>query len=90
MLPAAIYHNIYDLLYLHCDVSYDEVLDVAFIWKHNGQLITDKLNDRFVSIQMQYCFNNNGVERIVSSLSKAWSLSKYLGRIRNLLNEAFF
>lgn len=50
-LPPVLYQNIYDLLYLHCDVSYDEVLDVAFIWKHNGQLITDKLNDRFVSLR---------------------------------------
>lgn len=43
------YHQIDELLFLHCDVSYDEVLDVAFIWKHNGQVIRDKQNERIVS-----------------------------------------
>ena len=42
-LPQAVFHNIDELLYLHCEVSYDEVLDVAFIWKHNGQVIRDKI-----------------------------------------------
>lgn len=49
-LPQAIYHQIGELLYLHCDVSYDEVLDVAFVWRHNGQLVQEKMNPRFVSV----------------------------------------
>lgn len=47
-LPAAVYHQIGELLYLHCDVSYDEILDVAFVWKHNGQPVQEKMNRRFV------------------------------------------
>lgn len=49
-LPPAIYHQIGELLYLHCDVIYDEVLDVAFVWRHNGQPVEEKMNRRFVSV----------------------------------------
>lgn len=48
-LEPHIYLQVYDLLFLHCDVSFDEVLDVAFVWKHNGQTIKDKKDDRIVS-----------------------------------------
>lgn len=44
--PPRITSQIHDLIYLQCEVSYDEVLDVAFIWKHNGETIRTDENER--------------------------------------------
>lgn len=47
LLQPQIVAQIHDYLYFHCDVSYDAVLDVAFLWKHNGQLVLE--TERIVS-----------------------------------------
>lgn len=43
-LETQVVAQVRDYLYFRCDVSYDPVLDVAFIWKHNGQLLIEREN----------------------------------------------
>uniref|UniRef100_W4VRM9 Putative contactin 3 plasmacytoma associated n=1 Tax=Corethrella appendiculata TaxID=1370023 RepID=W4VRM9_9DIPT len=38
-LPPRVITQIDELMFLQCNVIYDEILDVAFIWTHNGQII---------------------------------------------------
>ncbi|XP_050100496.1 contactin isoform X1 [Anopheles aquasalis] len=38
-LPTKLIKQIGEMLYLRCDVTYDQLLDVAFIWTHNGQVL---------------------------------------------------
>ncbi|XP_058128095.1 contactin [Anopheles ziemanni] len=40
-LPSKLIKQIGELLFLRCEVTYDQLLDVAFIWTHNGQLLND-------------------------------------------------
>ncbi|XP_052867950.1 contactin [Anopheles cruzii] len=40
-LPVKQIKQIGEMLYLRCDVTYDPLLDVAFIWTHNGQVLND-------------------------------------------------
>lgn len=40
-LRARIITNVGEVLFLRCEVEYDDVLDVAFIWRHNGQRLGD-------------------------------------------------
>ncbi|XP_055604304.1 contactin isoform X2 [Uranotaenia lowii] len=52
-LQPKIIKQIDELLYLRCDVIYDEILDVAFLWTHNGQVIntleeTESANPRYI------------------------------------------
>ncbi|XP_055857806.1 contactin [Episyrphus balteatus] len=44
--PPRITSQIHELIYLQCEVSYDEVLDVAFIWRHNGEVIRSDEDER--------------------------------------------
>uniref|UniRef100_A0A182UGL9 Contactin n=1 Tax=Anopheles melas TaxID=34690 RepID=A0A182UGL9_9DIPT len=39
-LPPKQIKQIGEMLFLRCDVTYDQLLDVAFVWTHNGQLLT--------------------------------------------------
>lgn len=48
-LPTNMIVQVYEYLNLACEVMYDPLLDVAFIWKHNGQLILE--TERIVSSQ---------------------------------------
>lgn len=43
-LDPQVVAQVRDYLYFRCDVSYDAVLDVAFVWKHNGQLLIEREN----------------------------------------------
>lgn len=47
ILPPRTLSQIDELLYLQCDVIHDEILDVAFIWTHNGQIILDNTSPRY-------------------------------------------
>lgn len=50
-LPPRTITEIDRFLYMQCDVYHDELLDVAFIWTHNGQIINehaDQINHRMV------------------------------------------
>lgn len=44
--------HIGEYLTLRCEVVYDDVLDVAFIWTHNGQQIMEEYDERIVSISI--------------------------------------
>lgn len=50
--PLRITTQVHDLLFLQCEAGYDELLDVAYIWKHNGETLRN---------------NHDGTERIVST-----------------------
>lgn len=50
LLQPQIVAQIHDYLYLHCEVAYDPILDVAFLWKHNGQLVLE--TERIVSSKL--------------------------------------
>lgn len=50
--PSRITTQVHDLIYIQCEASYDELLDVAYVWKHNGELLRN---------------NHDGTERIVSN-----------------------
>lgn len=41
MLQPQIVAQVHDYLYFHCEVAYDQVLDVAFFWRHNGQVMVE-------------------------------------------------
>lgn len=58
-LPPKLIKQIDEMLYLRCDVSYDEVLDVAFLWAHNGRLIN---NDDLFRNNSRFIVNNNHLE----------------------------
>lgn len=59
-LPPKSIKQIDDLLYLRCDVSYDEVLDVAFLWAHNGRIINSF--DDVQAPNPRYVVNYNSLE----------------------------
>lgn len=61
-LPARVITNINELLYLHCTVSFDEILDVAYIWKRNGQILTPEDNHRVVSNLLKPIFLLSSLE----------------------------
>lgn len=48
--PLRITTQEHDLIFLQCDATYDELLDVAFVWKRNGEILRN---------------NHDGTERIV-------------------------
>ncbi|XP_014098963.2 contactin [Bactrocera oleae] len=48
--PLRITTQEHDLIFLQCDASYDELLDVAFMWKRNGEILRN---------------NHDGTERII-------------------------
>ncbi|XP_063704991.1 contactin-like [Culicoides brevitarsis] len=50
-----IHKTIDEYLYLTCEVYYDEILDVAYIWQHNGQVIDPHMDPRYK------IDNNNGL-----------------------------
>ncbi|KAH8418008.1 hypothetical protein KR222_010217 [Zaprionus bogoriensis] len=39
--PQRIVTREHDLIYLHCEAAYDELLDIAYVWKHNGEILRD-------------------------------------------------
>ncbi|XP_038105430.1 contactin isoform X2 [Culex quinquefasciatus] len=59
-LPPKLIKQIDEMLYLRCDVSYDEVLDVAFLWAHNGRLINS--DDDVFRNNSRFFVNNNHLE----------------------------
>jgi hypothetical protein len=59
-LPARIITNINELLYLECYVTHDELLDIAYIWTHNGQVIND--NEDPVLNDERFIINSNSLE----------------------------
>ncbi|XP_034660688.1 contactin [Drosophila subobscura] len=48
--PQRIVSKEHDLIYLHCEAAYDELLDIAYVWKHNGEILKN---------------NHDGTERII-------------------------
>ncbi|XP_058974776.1 contactin-like [Musca domestica] len=48
--PPRITTQVQDLIYIQCEASYDELLDVAYVWKHNGEILRN---------------NHDGTERII-------------------------
>ncbi|XP_055631251.1 contactin isoform X2 [Toxorhynchites rutilus septentrionalis] len=59
-LPPKVIKQINEMLYLKCDVSYDELLDVAFLWAQNGRII-DANND-LQSVDPRIVVNYNSLE----------------------------
>lgn len=51
--PQRIVTREHDLIYLHCEAAFDDLLDIAYVWKHNGEVLRD---------------NHDGTTRIVCSL----------------------
>ncbi|XP_059613760.1 contactin [Phlebotomus argentipes] len=49
-LPARQVLQAGELLFLHCDVNADALLDVTFEWRRNGALLPENLNDRRVLV----------------------------------------
>uniref|UniRef100_A0A1I8QBD3 Contactin n=1 Tax=Stomoxys calcitrans TaxID=35570 RepID=A0A1I8QBD3_STOCA len=47
--PPRITTQVHDLIYIQCEAGYDELLDVAYVWKHNGDILRN---------------NHDGTERI--------------------------
>lgn len=43
--PLRIVTQVNDAIYLQCEASYDEILDVAYIWKHNGAVLNNNLDN---------------------------------------------
>lgn len=41
LLQPQIVAQVHDYLYFHCEVAYDQVLDIAFFWRHNGQVMVE-------------------------------------------------
>lgn len=60
-LPPKLVKQIGEMLYLRCDVTYDEVLDVAFLWAHNGRIIRPYEDDIF-SNNSRFVINYNNLE----------------------------
>ncbi|XP_058820774.1 contactin [Topomyia yanbarensis] len=58
-LPPKLIKQTGEMLYLRCDASYDEVLDVAFLWTHNGRII-NILDNAFFNFK--YIINYNSLE----------------------------
>lgn len=52
LLQPQIVAQVHDYLYFHCEVAYDQVLDVAFFWRHNGQIMVE--TEQIVSKSMKY------------------------------------
>ncbi|XP_054726388.1 contactin [Anastrepha obliqua] len=48
--PLRITTQEHDLIFLQCDATYDVLLDIAFVWKHNGEILRN---------------NHDGTERII-------------------------
>ncbi|XP_037885201.1 contactin [Glossina fuscipes] len=48
--PLRITTQVHDLIYLQCDASYDELLEVAYVWKHDGEILQN---------------NEDGLEKII-------------------------
>ncbi|XP_037953101.1 contactin-like [Teleopsis dalmanni] len=48
--PLRIVTKEHDLIYLQCEASYDELLDIAYVWKRNGEVLKN---------------NHDGTERII-------------------------
>lgn len=59
-LPPKVIKQIDELLYLRCEVTYDEVLDVAFLWAHNGRIINSYEN--MPSYNTRFIANYNSLE----------------------------
>lgn len=51
--PQRIVTKEHDLIYLHCEAAYDPLLDIAYVWKQNGEVLKN---------------NHDGTGRIVSTL----------------------
>lgn len=54
-LPPNIFTTVESAINLHCYAEADEMLDIAYIWKHNGLMIRDidvkNSYNRLVSLQ---------------------------------------
>lgn len=37
--PQRIVSREHDLIYLHCEAAFDELLDIAYVWKRNGEIL---------------------------------------------------
>ncbi|XP_017081684.1 contactin [Drosophila eugracilis] len=37
--PQRIVSREHDLIFLHCEAAFDELLDIAYVWKHNGETL---------------------------------------------------
>ncbi|EDW95649.1 contactin [Drosophila yakuba] len=37
--PQRIVSKEHDLIFLHCEAAFDELLDIAYVWKHNGEIL---------------------------------------------------
>ncbi|KAH8313129.1 hypothetical protein KR067_000813 [Drosophila pandora] len=37
--PQRIVTKEHDLIYLHCEAAFDQLLDIAYVWKHNGEVL---------------------------------------------------
>lgn len=48
LLQPQVIAQVHDYLYFHCEVIYDPLLDVAFFWRHNGQLLLE--TEQIVSV----------------------------------------
>lgn len=72
LLQPQVVAQVHDYLYFHCDVSYDSVLDVAFLWKHNGQLVVETEQIvcifRFKRKLIQFSMLNSSTPFVVSFL----------------------
>uniref|UniRef100_A0A1A9W5Q7 Contactin n=1 Tax=Glossina brevipalpis TaxID=37001 RepID=A0A1A9W5Q7_9MUSC len=51
--PMRITTQVHDLIYLQCDATYDELLEVAYVWKHNGETLQN-LQDGVEKIIIDY------------------------------------
>ncbi|XP_055522931.1 contactin [Wyeomyia smithii] len=59
-LPPKLIKQVNEMLYLKCDVSYDEVLDVAFLWAHNNRVmnINDEENEPLQNFKFKVSYNS--------------------------------
>ncbi|XP_058468109.1 contactin [Malaya genurostris] len=58
-LPIKLIKQVNEMLYLRCEVSYDEILEIAFFWAHNGRIINVSNNEH---VSSKYFINHNSLE----------------------------
>lgn len=61
-LPPKLIKQVNDMLYLRCDVSYDEILDIAFLWAHNDRIINNDSKEDRMQNDAKYRVGYNSLE----------------------------
>lgn len=61
-LPSKLIKQVNEMLYLRCDVSYDEILDIAFLWAHNDRVINSEGQETGQLYDSKYRVSYNSLE----------------------------